>query len=79
MQTLEQIIDHSRESRELKRALAVKMSQPKIRHQDIAKFLQISASFISKWCLIYSESMIDGHVKSQKIWIQLKYDLFNRF
>ena len=50
MPTLEQIIDHSRESRELKRALAVKMSQPRIKHPDIAEFLPVSASFISKWC-----------------------------
>lgn len=55
MQTLEQIIDNSRDSRELKRALAVKMSQKRIKHQDIAELLQVSSSFISKWCLIYEE------------------------
>lgn len=55
MQTLEEIINDSKDSRELKRALAVKMSQARIKHQDIAKFLQVSPSFISKWCLIYEE------------------------
>ena len=55
MQTLEQIIDHSRDSRELKRALAVKMSRKRMKHQDIANLLQVSPSFISKWCLIYEE------------------------
>jgi len=55
MQTIEAIINDSKDSRELKRALSVKMSQAKIKHQDIANFLQISPSFISKWCLIYEE------------------------
>jgi putative transposase len=55
MLTLEQIIDHSRDSRELKRALAVKMSQKRVKHQDIADFLQVSAAFISKWRMIYEE------------------------
>jgi hypothetical protein len=48
MQILEQIINHSRDSRGLKRALAVKMSQKKVKHQNIADFLQISSTFIGK-------------------------------
>ena len=48
MRTLEQIIEHSRDSRELKRAL-------KVKHQNIVDYLQVSVSFISKWCLIYEE------------------------
>jgi len=55
MQNLEQIIDYSRDARELKRALAVKMSQRRMKNQDIANLLQVSSSFISKWCLIYEE------------------------
>ena len=55
MQSLEQIIDYSRDARELKRALAVKMFQRRMKNQDIAKLLQVSPSFISKWSLIYEE------------------------
>jgi len=55
MQTVEEIIKYSNDSRELKRALAVKMSLTRIKHQDIANFLQVSPSFISKWCLIYEQ------------------------
>ena len=55
MQSLEQIIDHSRDARELKRALAVKMSQRRMKNKDIANLLQVSSSFISKRCLIYEE------------------------
>lgn len=55
MPTLEEITNDSKDSRELKRALAVKMSQARIKNQDIANFLQVSPSFISKWCLIYKE------------------------
>jgi transposase len=55
MQTLEQIIKHSKDSRELKSALAVKMSQTKVKHQRIADYLQVSDSFISKWGLIYEK------------------------
>ncbi|NJO18527.1 MAG: transposase [Thioploca sp.] len=55
MQTLEQIIDKSRDARELKRALSVKMSQRRMKYQDIANLLQVSSSFISKWELIYEK------------------------
>jgi hypothetical protein len=47
MRSLEEIIEHPRDARELKRALAVKMSQKRAKNQNIIDYLQISASFIS--------------------------------
>jgi putative transposase len=55
MLSIEQIIDTSKDSREVKRAIAVKMSQEKVKHQNISNYLQVSASFISKWVMIYEE------------------------
>jgi putative transposase len=55
MRSLEEIIEHPREARELKRALAVKLSQNRVKNQNIIDYLQVSASVISKWCLLYEE------------------------
>lgn len=55
MLTLEQIIDNSRDSREVKRALAVKMALKCMKNSDIADFLQVSESFINKWNTIYEQ------------------------
>jgi putative transposase len=60
MESLEEIIDQSRDSREVKRAIAVKMSQERVKPQNIAKYLQVSASYISKWVVIYKEQGARG-------------------
>jgi len=55
MLTLEEIITNSKETREVKRALAVKMIIQGVSVKDIEEILQVSDSFISKWKLIYLE------------------------
>jgi putative transposase len=55
MESIEQIIESSRDSREVKRAIAVKMSRSGVKHQNIVNYLPVSPSFISKWVMIYEE------------------------
>ena len=55
MGSLEEIIEQSRDSREVKRAIAVRMSQERVKHQNIAKYLHVSDSYISKWVMIYEK------------------------
>ena len=55
MLSIEQIIETAKDSREVKRAIAVKMSQDRVKHQNITHYLQVSAAFISKWVMIYEE------------------------
>ena len=42
MESLEKIIEQSGDSKEVKRAIAVKMSQERVKLQNIAKYLQVS-------------------------------------
>lgn len=53
MLTLEEIIANSKDYREIKRALAVKMIIQGLSVNKIAEILQVSDSFISKWKLTY--------------------------
>jgi putative transposase len=55
MLSIEQIIETAKDSREVKRAIAVKMSQERVKHQNISNYLQVSAAFISKWVMIYEK------------------------
>ena len=56
MLTLEQIIDTNSDSRELKRALAVKLVlESTLKNNEIANFLQVSEAFVSKWKNIYEQ------------------------
>jgi transposase len=56
MLTLEEIISCSKDSREVKRALSVKMLNKGFKVLEIEGILQVSDSFISKWKLIYQRS-----------------------
>lgn len=53
MLSLEEIISNSKDSREVKRALAVKMIIKGFLVKEIELILQVKRSFISKWKLIY--------------------------
>jgi putative transposase len=53
MLSLENIISNSKDSREVKRALAVKMIIKGFLVKEIELILQVKRSFISKWKLIY--------------------------
>ena len=50
---LDEIISDSREAREVKRALCVKMSLGSLSVSQICELLNVSASFVSKWRRIY--------------------------
>uniref|UniRef100_UPI003751ED68 helix-turn-helix domain-containing protein n=1 Tax=Armatimonas sp. TaxID=1872638 RepID=UPI003751ED68 len=54
-QDIEQFIQNTTQTRELKRAIAVQMHQNKIDRKIICKTLQISSAFVSKWIKIYTE------------------------
>jgi putative transposase len=60
MESIEKIIEESKDSREVKRAIAVKMSPERVKHQNIARYLQVSASYISKWVMIYEKQGANG-------------------
>ena len=56
MNTLDQIIDDSREPLEVKRALAVKMLHNGIAPAQIARLLNVSVQFVSKWKICFEQS-----------------------
>lgn len=60
MLTLEEIIANSKDTREVKRALAVKMIIQGVSVKDIEDILQVSDSFISFCPLIYAEEGSEG-------------------
>jgi putative transposase len=49
MKELEGFIESNPDPRELKRAVAVKMTIQGYKHREITKILQVSSGFISKW------------------------------
>jgi putative transposase len=49
MEELNTFIESLADPRELKRAVAVKMTLEGYKHQEIIKILQVSSGFISKW------------------------------
>ena len=49
MEKLDAFIESNSDPRELKRAVAVKMTLEGYKHQEIIKVLQVSSGFISKW------------------------------
>jgi len=55
-----QFLDDTRDTREYKRALAVKMAHQGIAYDTITAVLQVSKSFISKWKGIYAEQGVAG-------------------
>ncbi len=58
--SLEDLIESNPDPRELKRALAVKMTLKGYRHQEIISVLQVSSGFISKWKQEFVLSGIKG-------------------
>lgn len=66
---LDEIIDGSRDAREVKRALCVKMSLGLQPVSQICELLNVSASFVSKWRGIYeaqgAQGLALGYVGSQ--------------
>lgn len=49
MKELDTFIESLADPRELKRAVAVRMTLEGYKHQEIIKILQVSSGFISKW------------------------------
>lgn len=60
MEELNTFIESNRDPRELKRAIAVKMTLQGYRHQEITSILQVSSGFISKWKQEFVLSGIKG-------------------
>lgn len=60
METLEQFIQSNPHPMELKRALAVHMSQRGQRYRDIRDTLQVSLGFITASCQRYERSGVEG-------------------
>lgn len=57
---LEKFIQSNPDSRELKRALAVKMEQTGYSHQEISDILGVSVGFVSKYKQCFQEEGVDG-------------------
>jgi putative transposase len=60
MESLEEFIEKSRDVRELKRALSVKMRAEGLAVSAISQFLQVSPQFVSKWHKIYEQKGVAG-------------------
>lgn len=60
METLEEFIHSNPNSRELKRALAVQMSQRGHTYREIRDVLQVSLGFVSTCCQRYEEKGVEG-------------------
>ena len=60
MEGLNEIIDGSRDPREVKRALSVKMAQGGISPKEIMKLLNVSAQYVSKWKVRYEQEGAEG-------------------
>lgn len=59
MSTLDDIIDSSA-NLEVKRALAVKMINSNFKTDEISLLLNVSASFVSKWKIIYEDQGVEA-------------------
>ena len=67
MVNLEEIITNSKDAREVKRAIAVKMLEQGFLVLEIKTVLQVSDSFISKWKLIYQKEGAQGLILRYKV------------
>ncbi|NEP26312.1 helix-turn-helix domain-containing protein [Moorena sp. SIO3I6] len=63
---LDKWIKSNPDSRELKRALAVKFAIQGLEYQAISEFLNVSKSFISKWRKIFHAAGVEGLKLSYK-------------
>lgn len=66
LQELDEWIKSTRDSRELKRALAVKLALQGWAYRAISKILNVSKSFVSQWKKCFFESGIEGLKLSDK-------------
>jgi transposase len=60
MESLDEMINHSRDPRELKRALSVKMGQEGYKPQQISRLLNVSEQYVSKWKGVYEAEGVGG-------------------
>lgn len=60
MNTLEQFIQSNQDPRELKRALAVQMSQRGHTYREIRDVLQVSIGFVTACCQRYQRNGVEG-------------------
>jgi transposase len=66
IQDLDQWIKNNSDSRELKRAMGVKLTLQGWNYKSIADFLNVSNGFISKWNKRFKESGLEGLKLSYK-------------
>jgi len=68
MESLDEIINESRESREVKRALSVKMVRQGVATSQVCGLLNVSPQYVSKWRVQYeaagAASLLLAHVGS---------------
>ena len=60
MEELDRLIESNPDPRELKRAIAVRMTLRGHPHREIMKILQVSSGFISKWKQVFIINGIEG-------------------
>ncbi len=60
MEELQNFINSSRHSMEIKRALAIRMLLLKYKVKDVCIILDVSDSFVNKWKFIYEQDGIEG-------------------
>lgn len=60
IQRLIRFIDSNPDSREMKRALAVKLALSGYKYQTISTILNVSIAFVSKWKILFNNSGIEG-------------------
>ena len=60
MEELDTLIESNPDPRELKRAVAVRMTLKGYKHREIIEILQVSSGFISKWKQEYIVNGIEG-------------------
>jgi putative transposase len=60
MKSLDELINESRDVREVKRALSVKMQKNGISAIAVSELLNVSLQYVSKWKVIYDTQGTDG-------------------
>ena len=60
METLDDMINNSPDTREMKRALSVKMLQEGFSPQQIRRVLNVSEQYVSKWKGMYEQEGVGG-------------------
>ena len=60
MSDLESVISNSKDVREVKRAVALKMTEEGMKPGEVSKILKVSDAFMSKWKIIYKNRGAEG-------------------